>query len=111
MTINFFFRLTPKFQSLKTKILGNTTLSTNHLTPEIKLRLITQEFKIYHATIDDDFDFKNSDPFWGFYWADGQGMSRFILDHPETVKDKKVLDFGSGSGACAIAAMLSGASE
>ena len=106
-----FFRFSPKFEPLKSKILANTEISINHLTPEIRLRLITPACAIYHQTIDDNFVFKNSDPFWGFYWAGGQGMSRYILDHPEVVRDKLVLDFGSGSGVCAIASMMSGASK
>lgn len=50
-------------------------------------------------------------PFWAFAWAGGQGVARYILDHPETVKDKTVLDFASGSGLVAIAAMQAGASS
>jgi predicted nicotinamide N-methyase len=48
-------------------------------------------------------------PFWAFAWAGGQGLARYILDHPETVRGKRVLDFASGSGMVAIAAALSGA--
>lgn len=47
-----------------------------------------------------------TDPFWGFYWPGGQSISRFILDNPDIVKDKKVLDFGSGCAATAIACKL-----
>ena len=36
---------------------------------------------------------------------------RYILDNSNIVKHQKVLDFGSGSGVCAIAAVLSGASK
>uniref|UniRef100_UPI000CF87B1B class I SAM-dependent methyltransferase n=1 Tax=Neorhizobium sp. T25_27 TaxID=2093831 RepID=UPI000CF87B1B len=36
---------------------------------------------------------------------------RYILDHPETVAGKSVLDFASGSGLVAIAARLAGAAE
>lgn len=48
-------------------------------------------------------------PFWAFAWAGGQGLARYILDHPETVRGKRVLDFASGSGMVAIAAAMSGA--
>ncbi|EFM62211.1 ribosomal protein L11 methyltransferase [Brucella sp. NF 2653] len=48
-------------------------------------------------------------PFWAFAWAGGQGVARYILDHPECVAGKKVLDFASGSGLVAIAAMKAGA--
>lgn len=36
---------------------------------------------------------------------------RYILDHPEIVKGKRVLDLGSGCGATAIAAARCGASS
>jgi predicted nicotinamide N-methyase len=38
-------------------------------------------------------------------------LARFVLDHPETVRDKRVVDFGAGSGATAIAAALAGARQ
>jgi len=38
-------------------------------------------------------------------------MARYLLDHPESVRGKRVLDFASGSGIAAIAAMMSGAKQ
>ncbi|NKL48968.1 methyltransferase, partial [Rhizobium leguminosarum bv. viciae] len=49
--------------------------------------------------------------FWAFAWAGGQGLARYILDHPETVRGKRVLDFASGSGLVGIAAVMAGALE
>ncbi|MGI9399700.1 MAG: class I SAM-dependent methyltransferase [Rhizobiaceae bacterium] len=43
-------------------------------------------------------------PFWAFAWAGGQGLARYILDNPQTVRGKHVLDLASGSGLVAIAA-------
>jgi predicted nicotinamide N-methyase len=43
-------------------------------------------------------------PFWAFAWAGGQALARYLLDRPETVAGRFVLDFGSGSGLVAIAA-------
>lgn len=50
-------------------------------------------------------------PFWAFAWAGGQGLARYILDHPQVVRGKSVLDFATGSGLVAIAAMKAGASH
>ena len=50
-------------------------------------------------------------PFWAFAWAGGQALARYLLDHPETVAGKKVLDFASGSGLVAIAAAKAGAAR
>lgn len=49
--------------------------------------------------------------YWSFCWASGQALAAYILDHPELVTGKRVLDFGSGSGVVAIAAALAGANE
>lgn len=48
-------------------------------------------------------------PFWAFAWAGGQGLARFCLDHPSLFYGKRIVDFASGSGLCAIAAKLAGA--
>jgi len=49
--------------------------------------------------------------YWSFCWASGQALARKILQSPEIVKDKTVLDFGSGSGVVAIAAVMAGAKK
>lgn len=50
-------------------------------------------------------------PFWAFAWAGGQGLSRYILDHPQLVAGKRVMDFATGSGLVAIAAAKAGAAH
>jgi predicted nicotinamide N-methyase len=48
-------------------------------------------------------------PFWAFCWGGGQALARYLLDHPEIVRGKRVVDFGAGSGVVAIAAAQAGA--
>lgn len=48
-------------------------------------------------------------PFWAFPWAGGQAVARLILERPQLVKGKRVLDIAAGSGMIAIAAAMSGA--
>jgi predicted nicotinamide N-methyase len=43
-------------------------------------------------------------PFWAFAWAGGQALARYVLDHPEIVTGRAVIDFASGSGIVALAA-------
>jgi predicted nicotinamide N-methyase len=47
----------------------------------------------------------------GGAWRDagGQGLARYILDNPDLVRGKRVLDFASGSGLVAVAAAMAGA--
>ena len=48
-------------------------------------------------------------PFWAFPWAGGQALARYVLDHPDVVVNRTVLDLGAGSGLVAIAAAYGGA--
>jgi predicted nicotinamide N-methyase len=96
---------------IKDAIIRETEIVANLLTPEIKLRLITENCRLFHSTLEDIKSLPFSDPFWGFYWPGGISVTRYILDHPNAVKDKKVLDFGSGCGATAIACKMKSCEE
>src|ERR687897_301450 len=49
-------------------------------------------------------------PYWAYRWAGGTVLARYILDRPETVGGRRVLDLGTGSGIVGIAAAKAGAS-
>lgn len=48
-------------------------------------------------------------PFWAYPWAAGCGLARVVLDQPELVSGKRVLDLGAGGGVVSIAAARAGA--
>jgi predicted nicotinamide N-methyase len=50
-------------------------------------------------------------PFWAFAWPGSQALARYLIQKPETVLGKRVLDFGAGSGLAAIAAASRGAAS
>jgi len=50
-------------------------------------------------------------PYWAHYWAGGLALARHILDHPENVAGRRILDLGAGSGLVAIAAAKAGAAQ
>ena len=50
-------------------------------------------------------------PFWAFPWAGGQALARYLLDQPDCVRGRVVLDLASGSGLVAIAAAAAGAAS
>jgi predicted nicotinamide N-methyase len=50
-------------------------------------------------------------PFWAFPWAGGQALARYLLDQPDCVRGRTVLDLASGSGLVAIAAAVAGAAS
>lgn len=50
-------------------------------------------------------------PYWAYRWAGGTVLARFLLDQPEVVAGKRVLDLGAGCGVVGIAAAKAGAAE
>ena len=50
-------------------------------------------------------------PYWAYPWSGGAVLARYILDRPEAVRGRRVLDLGAGGGIVAIAAALAGANE
>lgn len=79
--------------------------------PEILLHVADEATELWQKTEEELGEIGLAPPFWAFAWAGGQALARYILDHPETVRGKRVLDFASGSGLVAIAAMKAGAAE
>ena len=79
--------------------------------PEIALHVADEATELWQKTEEELGEIGLPPPFWAFAWAGGQALARYILDHPETVRGRRVLDFASGSGLVAIAAMKAGAAE
>ena len=50
-------------------------------------------------------------PFWAYPWAAGCALARVLLDHPEYVRTRRVLDIGAGGGITSLAAARAGAEE
>jgi predicted nicotinamide N-methyase len=89
----------------------NTAITAAPLVPEIGLYLATEITPIWQATEETLARSALPPPFWAFAWAGGQALARFLLDHPERVAGRSVLDFGAGSGLVAIAAAKAGAAS
>jgi predicted nicotinamide N-methyase len=79
--------------------------------PEIRLHLAHEAIALWQKTEDELAELGLPPPFWAFAWAGGQALARYVLDHPEVVAGKRVLDFASGSGLVGIAAAKAGAAE
>jgi predicted nicotinamide N-methyase len=90
-------------------ILDNTVLRTAPMVPEIALHLATEITPIWQASEDFLRRARIEPPFWAFAWPGGQATARYILDHPETVAGRRVLDFATGCGIAALAAARAGA--
>ena len=79
--------------------------------PEIVLHLADEATALWQKTEDELGEIGLPPPFWAFAWAGGQALARYVLDHPEIVRGRRVLDVATGSGLVAIAAAKAGASE
>ncbi|MEC9345497.1 MAG: 50S ribosomal protein L11 methyltransferase [Pseudomonadota bacterium] len=89
----------------------NTAVLTAPLVPEVRLHLASEAVPLWQLTEEEMAAKGLPPPYWAFAWAGGQALARYVLDHPETVRGKRVLDFATGSGLVAIAAALAGAAE
>jgi len=92
-------------------IRANTRLLAVPHAPEISLQLADEATALWEKTEEELGEIGLPPPFWAFAWAGGQALARYILDQPEIVAGKRVLDFASGSGLVAIAAAKAGARE
>ncbi len=90
-------------------ITAHTRLMPVPHAPEIVLHLADEATALWQKTEDELGEIGLPPPFWAFAWAGGQALARFILDHPDIVRGKSVLDVATGSGLVAIAAAKAGA--
>lgn len=69
--------------------------------PEIRLHTAHPASGLGRAALDS--------PYFAWPWAGGIVLARFVLDRPELVAGRRVLDLGAGSGLVGIAAAIAGA--
>jgi len=92
-------------------IRSHTELAPVPMVTTIQLYTATELVPIWRATENWLTERGLGVPFWCVPWAGGQALARWVLEHPEIVRGKRVLDFGAGSGLIAIAAARAGAAE
>lgn len=90
-------------------ITANTTVGPAPFVPEIQLHIGGDAMPLWEVVFHADDRLPVPPPFWAWPWAGGQALARYVLDHPELVRDLAVADIGSGGGIVAIAAALAGA--
>lgn len=92
-------------------IRDNTRLRPVPLIPDISIFVADEAVPLWHKTEEEIGREGLPPPFWAFAWAGGQALGRYVLDHPDVVRGKHVLDLASGSGLVGIAAMKAGAAS
>lgn len=89
----------------------NTALEAPAMVPEFKLWLASEYVPIWQAT-EAWLEEQNVDPpYWAFCWPGGQAVARYLLDNPQLVAGKRVIDFAAGSGVSSMAAVKAGAAS
>jgi predicted nicotinamide N-methyase len=83
--------------------------------PEVTLLVASDVVALWEAIVAEDAQDgaapPTEPPFWAAAWPGGQALARYVLDHPDLVRGRSVLDLGSGSGLVAVAAALAGAAN
>ncbi len=77
----------------------------------VRLHLADEVLPLWRAVQLETDDPDAALPYWAFAWAGGLAIARYLEDQPGAVAKRRILDFASGSGLCAIAAMQAGASS
>ena len=92
-------------------VIRNTTLRPVPALEAIRLHLADDALALWHAAQVETADPETPLPYWAFAWAGGLAIGRHLGEHPDAVRGLRVLDLASGSGLCAIGAMLAGAAH
>ncbi|HYD39222.1 MAG TPA: 50S ribosomal protein L11 methyltransferase [Anaeromyxobacter sp.] len=97
-------------ERLRTFVLARTAPAPVPLAPELVLLQASDMHELWRAAQAEPPAWQDS-PYWAFPWAGGQALARYVLEHPEVVRGRRVADFATGSGLVAIAAARAGAAE
>ncbi|MCZ2815885.1 class I SAM-dependent methyltransferase [Modestobacter sp. VKM Ac-2984] len=90
---------------------AHTRLDRPSLVPEVQLHVADDVVALWEAMETEGGGAGEDPPFWAAAWPGGQALARHVLDHPELVAGRRVLDLGAGSGLVAVAALRAGASS
>nr|BFE68790.1 hypothetical protein GCM10020092_020910 [Actinoplanes digitatis] len=86
---------------------SNTRLAPVPFLPELVLHQAEEPIELWERT--EAAGAEQPPPFWAFAWVGGQALARHVLDDPDLVAGRSVLDLATGSGLVAVAAARAGA--
>lgn len=79
--------------------------------PQIRLYVLNPDYPQHALTREQTAAILSEPAYWVFCWASGQALANHLLQQPDIVRGKRVLDFGTGSGVVAVAAAMAGAAR
>jgi predicted nicotinamide N-methyase len=92
-------------------IRAQTVIGSPPLCPDFRLHLATEITPLWQATEATLARAGLPPPFWAFCWPGAQVLARWVLEHPEIVRDRHVLDFAAGCGLAGFASLRAGAAR
>jgi predicted nicotinamide N-methyase len=98
-------------QAIQALIRSVTEVASVRLVPELRLHLLMPSHALWRATPAEASAQGLVLPYWAFAWPGGQALARWVLDHPQAVLGKRVLDVGSGGAIEGLAALKAGAAH
>ncbi|MBH3310036.1 methyltransferase [Pseudomonas mosselii] len=102
----------PTLRQALSGLIGEARLIVSELPGcDLKLWLIDEQNMDREFSREETRRILEEPPYWSFCWASGLAMARYLAEHPQWVRGKRVLDFGAGSGIAGIAAARAGARE
>jgi predicted nicotinamide N-methyase len=78
--------------------------------PEIQVRESRAVFTLWEAW-EEEAGRQCPVPFWAVTWPAAQVLARFLLDQPDLVRGREVIEIGCGGAVASIAATKAGASK
>lgn len=81
------------------------------LVPEVRLLVAEDVVALWEAMAVEQGRTAEDPPFWAAAWPGGLALARYVLDHPDLVAGRSVLDLGAGSGLVSVAAAMAGAAR
>ncbi|MEQ8404449.1 MAG: 50S ribosomal protein L11 methyltransferase [Oceanicaulis sp.] len=90
---------------------AHTRIGSAPLTPELRFHLADDAFDVWEKSEEALQADGLAPPFWAFAWGGGQALARHVLDHPDLVRGRTVLDFACGCAVAGIAAAKAGAAQ
>ena len=88
---------------------AHTRPERHPVVPEVELLVADDVVGLWEAMETEGGGAGEAPPFWAAAWPGGLALARYVLDSPEVVAGRPVLDLGAGSGLVAVAARLAGA--